>query len=157
MQDQTSRSATDRRDGFTDRMRANAPDVELLEPQYGGGDQARSADITKAILAANPDLAGIYGSDEGSAFGVVRGGPESGRDDLTIIVFDSGAAQMEAIRSGQMPGAVTQDPIATGTEVVKAGVKAARGEVQPPEVDTGFHWYDRTSIDDPEIQAVLYE
>ena len=40
---------------------ANAPGVQLLPVQYGDGDQAKSADITKSILGANPGVKGIYG------------------------------------------------------------------------------------------------
>src|SRR4051812_38693809 len=50
--DQTSRTGIERRDGFVDWMKANAPDVELLPVQYGGGDQAKSADIAKSIIQA---------------------------------------------------------------------------------------------------------
>jgi ribose transport system substrate-binding protein len=155
--DQTSRSGIDRRDGFTEWMQANAPGIELLEPQYGGGDQARSADITKSILAANPDVRGIYGSNEGSAIGVVRGVQESGVTGLTVIGFDSGAAQIEAIRSGTMLGAITQNPVGMGEQLVDAAVKVINGETVPPVIDTGFYWYDQSNIDSPEIQAVLYQ
>ncbi|OZM82907.1 ABC transporter substrate-binding protein [Pseudonocardia sp. MH-G8] len=155
--DQTSKSGTDRRDGFTEWMQANAPGIQLLEPQYGGGDQAKSADITKAIIASNPDLKGIYGSNEGSAIGVVRGVQESGVQGLTVVGFDSGAAQVEAIRSGTMLGAITQNPVGMGEQLVDAAVKATRGEQLPPVIDTGFFWYDQSNIDSPEIQEVLYQ
>jgi ribose transport system substrate-binding protein len=155
--DQTSKSGTDRRDGFTEWMQANAPGIQLLEPQYGGGDQAKSADITKAIIAANPDLKGIYGSNEGSAIGVVRGVQESGVQGLSVVGFDSGAAQVEAIRNGTMVGAITQNPVGMGEQLVDAAVKATRGEQLPPVIDTGFFWYDQSNIDSPEIQEVLYQ
>jgi ribose transport system substrate-binding protein len=155
--DQTSKSGTDRRDGFVEWMQANAPGVQLLEPQYGGGDQAKSADITKAIIAANPDLKGIYGSNEGSAIGVVRGVQESGAQGLTVVGFDSGAAQIEAIRGGTMLGAITQNPVGMGEQLVDAAVKATRGEQLPPVIDTGFFWYDQSNIDSPEIKEVLYQ
>lgn len=155
--DQTSRSGIDRRDGFVEWMEANAPGIELLEPQYGAGDQARSADITKSIISANPDLQGIYGSNEGSAIGVVKGVEESGTTDITIVGFDSGKAQIDAIRSGLMLGAITQNPIGIGEQVVAAAMKAINGEELPKIIDTGFYWYDQSNIDDPEIAAVLYE
>jgi ribose transport system substrate-binding protein len=155
--DQTSRSGIDRRDGFVEWMKANAPGIELLPPQYGGGDQAKSADITKSILAANPDVKGIYGSNEGSAIGVVRGVQESGRTGLTVIGFDSGQAQIDAINSGTMLGAITQNPVGMGQQLVDASVKAMRGETLPKVIDTGFFWYDKSNIDSPEIKAVLYQ
>jgi len=27
----------------------------------------------------------------------------------------------------------------------------------PKTIDTGYYWYDKTNINDPEIQAVLYQ
>jgi ribose transport system substrate-binding protein len=155
--DQTSRSGIDRRDGFVEWMQANAPGIELLPVQYGGGDQAKSADITKSIIAANPDVRGIYGSNEGSAIGVVRGVQESGKTGLTVIGFDSGAAQIEAIKSGTMLGAITQNPVGMGKELVDAAMKVINGQTVPPVIDTGFYWYDKSNIDSPEIQAVLYQ
>jgi ribose transport system substrate-binding protein len=155
--DQTSRTGQDRRDGFLEWMAANAPGIQVLDPQYGGGDQAKSADITKAIIASNPDLKGIYAANEGSAIGVLRGVAESGKTGLTIICFDSGTGQIEAIRNGTMLGAVTQDPIGMGEETVKAAVKAINGEPLPPVIDTGFFWYDKSNIDSPEIQPLLYQ
>jgi ribose transport system substrate-binding protein len=155
--DQTSKSGTDRRDGFVEWMKANAPGITLLEPQYGGGDQAKSADITKSIISANPDLKGIYGSNEGSAIGVVKGVQESGKTGLTVIGFDSGQAQIDAINSGVMLGAITQNPVGMGEQLVQAAVKATKGEQLPKVIDTGFYWYDKTNITDPKIAGALYQ
>ena len=155
--DQTSLTGQQRRDGFIDWMEANAPDIELLPVQYGEGDQAKSADIAKSIIAANPDIKGIYGSNEGSAIGAVKGVEESGAEGITIVGFDSGQAQIDAITSGVEAGAITQNPVGMGEELVKAAVAAMNGEELPESIDTGFYWYDATTIDDPEIQGVLYQ
>jgi ribose transport system substrate-binding protein len=155
--DQTSRSGIDRRDGFVEWMKANAPGIKLLPPQYGGGDQAKSADITKSIIAANPDIKGIYGSNEGSAIGVVKGVQESGKKGISIVGFDSGKAQIDAIKSGVMLGAITQNPIGIGEQVVASAMKAIKGQSLPKVIDTGFYWYDKTNVDDPKIAAVLYQ
>ena len=154
---ETSRTGADRRDGFMDWMTANAPGIQVLEPQYGAGDPAKSADITKSILAANPDLKGIYAANEGSAIGVLKGIEESGRQGVTVIGFDSGKNQLDAIRSGAMLGAITQNPVGMGEQVVASAVKAMKGENLPKVIDTGFFWYDKSNIDAPEIAAVLYD
>jgi ribose transport system substrate-binding protein len=155
--DQTSRTGVDRRDGFIAWMKANAPGVQVLEPQYGGGDQAKSADITKAIIAANPDVKGIYGANEGSAIGVLRGIAESGKQGISVIGFDSGKSQIDAIRSGAMLGAVTQNPVGMGAQTVVSAVKAIKGEQQDKTINSGYYWYDKSNIDSPEIAAVLYQ
>ena len=64
-------------------------------------------------------------------------------------VFDSGQAQVDAIRGGLMAGAVTQDPIRLGYKTVEAAVDVLNGRRVPRRIDTGFHWYDRTNLDDP--------
>ncbi len=56
-----------------------------------------------------------------------------------------------------MAGAITQNPVGMGAELVKAALKAIRGEALETSIDTGYFWYDKTNIDSPEIQAVLYQ
>src|SRR5918996_721153 len=155
--DQTSRSGIDRRDGFLQWMKENAPDIQVLPVQYGAGDQAKSADIAKSIISANPDLKGFYGANEGSAIGVIKGVQESGKKGITIVGFDSGKAQIDAIKSGVMAGAITQNPVGMGKELVSSAVKAINGEQLPKVIDTGFYWYDKSNIDDPKIRTVLYK
>jgi ribose transport system substrate-binding protein len=155
--DQTSKTGQERRDGFIEWMKANAPGITVLDPQYGGGDQAKSADITKSILASNPDVTGIYGANEGSAIGVVKGVEEANKKGIKIIGFDSGKAQIDAIKNGTMAGAITQNPVGIGEQTVAAAMKVIRGEEVPKVIDTGFFWYDKTNIDDPKIAAVLYQ
>jgi len=156
--DQVSKSGTDRRDGFLDGMKSYCPSVTVLEPQYGGGDQAKSADIAKSIMAANPDLTGIFGSNEGSAIGALKGVEEANMSGKVVLIgFDSGKAQTDAIRAGTMNGAITQDPVGMGAAVIDAAVKAINGETLPSFIDTGFYWYDKSNIDDPKIAAVLYD
>ncbi len=154
--DQTSRTGVDRRDGFVNRMKEAHPNVEIVTIEYGGGDHLKSTEITKAILTANPDIKGIFGTNEGSAIGVVNGVKESGAK-VVVVGYDSGKAQKDAIRDGTMAGAITQNPVGIGYETVKAAVAASKGEKVEKNIDTGFFWYDKTNIDAPEISAVLYD
>lgn len=156
--DQTSKTGVDRVKGFVDQMAAAYPDIEIVDIQYGGGDQLKSTDITKAIIAAHPDIKGIFGANEGSAIGVLNGVKETGNvGKITIIGYDSGKAQKDAIAAGEMAGAITQDPIGIGTKCVEAAVAAVNGEEVPSFIDTGFKWYDATNINDPDVAAVLYD
>jgi ribose transport system substrate-binding protein len=155
--DQTSVTGVQRRDGFVDYMEENEPDIEIVDIQYSG-DPLVATDIAKAIIGANPDLKGLYGSNEGAAIGVVHAVQELGIEgQLTVIGFDSGKDQIDAINSGLMAGAITQNPVGIGYETVKAAVEHLDGKDLPKTIDTGFFWYDKTNIDDPEIQAVLYQ
>ena len=154
--DQTSRTGIDRRDGFVNRMKSAYPNVKIVSVQYGGGDHLKSTEITKSILQANPNLKGMFGANEGSAIGVVNGAKEAKRK-IVIIGYDSGKQQKDAIKSGEMAGAITQNPVGIGYKTVEAAVKALKGEKLPKIIDTGFFWYDKSNIADPKIAAVLYD
>jgi len=154
--DQTSRTGIDRRDGFVNQIKAKHPKIKIVDIQYGAGDQLKSTEITKSILQAHPKLKGIFGANEGSAIGVVNGARETKRQ-IVIIGYDSGKQQKDAIMSGAMAGAITQNPVGIGFKTVEAAVKALKGEKLPKVIDTGFYWYDKTNIADPKIAAVLYD
>ncbi|HWW05723.1 ABC transporter substrate-binding protein [Collimonas sp.] len=154
--DQTSRTGIDRRDGFVERMKAAYPKVKIVSIQYGAGDQLKSTEITKSILQAYPHLKGAFGTNEGSAIGVLNGVKEMKRK-LVVVGYDSGKQQKDAIRDGSMAGAITQNPVGIGYKTVEAAVKALKGEKLPKVIDTGFYWYDKSNINDPKISAVLYD
>jgi ribose transport system substrate-binding protein len=156
--DQTSRTGIDRRDGFLTQMKNKHPNINVVDVQYGGGDQLKSTDITKAILQAHPNLKGIFGANEGSIIGVLNGVKELNREGKVVVIgYDSGKQQTDAVRGGVEAGAITQDPIGIGYKSVEAAVKAIKGEQLQKTIDTGFYWYDKTNIDDPKIKAVLYD
>jgi len=156
--DQTSRTGIDRRDGFLSRIEEEYPNITVVDVQYGGGDHLKSTDLAKAIIQAHPNLKGFFGANEGSIIGVLNGVKELGKEgEIVVIGYDSGQQQMDAIRSGVEAGAITQDPIGIGYKCVEAAVKAINGESLPTTIDTGFHWYDKTNIDDETIAPLLYK
>ncbi|MUT65305.1 ABC transporter substrate-binding protein [Paenibacillus sp. NEAU-GSW1] len=156
--DQTSVTGVHRRDGFVNRIKEKYPNIKIVDIQYGGGDHLKSTDLAKAIIQAHPNLKGFFGANEGSAIGVINAVTELKKEgQITIIGFDSGKQQMDAIKSGKMAGAITQNPVGIGYETVKAAVQAIRGEKLQSTIDTGFYWYDKTNIDSDQIKAVLYE
>lgn len=156
--DQTSRTGIDRRDGFVNRIKEQYPNITIVDIQYGGGDHLKSTDLAKAIMQAHPNLKGFFGTNEGSAIGVINAVTEMKMEGkLTVIGYDSGKAQIDAIKNGLMAGAISQNPVGIGYETVKAAVAAAKGETVQPVIDSGFVWYDATNIDSEEVKAVIYE
>ncbi|AKK04803.1 monosaccharide ABC transporter substrate-binding protein, CUT2 family [Corynebacterium mustelae] len=157
-QDQTSTTAKDRRDGFTEYLEKNAPNLKVVDIQYGGGDHQKSADLTKSMLQAHSDIKAMYGCNEGSAVGIGLGVTEAGKKgEVTVVGFDSGEAQMNFIKDGTIAGAVTQDPVDIGYQAVKAAYAAANGETVEKNIATNFAWYDKNNIDDADIQTMLYK
>jgi ribose transport system substrate-binding protein len=156
--DQTSQTGTTRRDGFTKRMTDKHPNIKIVATEYGAGDPVKSADLAKAIMTANPDLKGFFGANEGSAKGVLNALKEAGKENKVVAIgYDSGQQQIDAIKSGVMAGAITQNPVGIGSKCVDAALDAIAGKTLAKNIDTGYYWYDKTNIDKPEVAAVLYK
>jgi ribose transport system substrate-binding protein len=154
--DQTSRTGIDRTEGFIGK--AEELGLEIVGPQFGGGDHAKSADLAKAMMQANPDMAGFFAGNEGSAIGTLLAVQELDMaGDIKVIGYDSGLAQINAIKDGSMAGAVQQNPVGIGAWCVEAAAMALQGEEVPDPIDTGYLWADASNIDSEEVMAVLYE
>ena len=155
---QTAIDGALRRDGFKDYIEKNCPKIKIVDIQYADGDQLKSADAAKAMMQAYPNIKGIYGSNEGSAIGVMNGVVELNKVGKIIVVgFDSGALIKNGIKDGKMAGAITQDPIGIGYKSIEYSMKAIKGEKLPATVDTGAYWYDKTNIDSDKIAPLLYD
>ncbi|MDO5649611.1 MAG: substrate-binding domain-containing protein [Gallicola sp.] len=111
-------------------------------------------------LLNKADLVGIFGSNEFGAKSIINAdnavGGKVGKGKIVAVGFDSGALQIDAVKKGQLFGAVTQDPIQIGYKAVELAVKAAKGEAVT-DVDTGAVWYDSSNVDSEEVKALLYE
>ena len=154
--DSTSTTGKQRCEGFKEYFKANAPaDLKLLDEQIAG-EVTKAADTSLSIIQANSDIVGMYGSNEAAASGIVQGVAESGKE-LSVVGFDSGKTQIDAIKAGTEAGAVTQSPVKIGYYTVKAAVAALNGAELPEVIDSGFAWYDKTNIDNADINANLYE
>ena len=118
--DQTSRTGIDRRDGFVNEMKAKHPNINIVDIQYGAGDQLKSTDLAKTIIQAHPNLKGFFGANEGSIIGVLNGVKELKKEGKIVVIgYDSGQQQIDAIKSGVEAGAITQDPIGIGYKCVE--------------------------------------
>jgi ribose transport system substrate-binding protein len=156
--DQTSITGKDRVKGFTDQIAAKYPNITVVDVQYGAGDALKSTDIAKAVIQGHPNLKGYFGANEGSMKGVMNGVKETGMEGKIVMIgYDAGKQLKDAVRAGIVAGAISQDPVGIGYKCVDAAVKAIKGEELPKTIDTGFKWYDKTNIDAPEMQPLLYD
>ena len=157
---QTNQTGIDRRDGFINEMKKKFPKVTLLPTQYSeGGDAQKAQDIVATAIVANPDLKGIYGTNEGVSIGAGQAFKAANLNlgKIKLIGFDSGAQQIANIKSGLQSGAITQNPIGIGAKTVEALVNYVRNKTVPkPLIDTGFYYYNAKNITAPEIAADLY-
>ena len=90
--------------------------------------------------------------------GVMNGVKETGMEGKIVMIgYDAGKQLKDEIKAGIVAGAISQDPVGIGYKCVEAAVKASKGETLPKTIDTGFGWYDKTNMDKPEMQPLLYD
>jgi ribose transport system substrate-binding protein len=177
-QDATSESITNRGSGFIDKMKslieADGKTVSIeghdkWAKKVDGAnvilDVAVPAQVTAELSAIDAqnllnkkDTICIYGSNQHSGEGLINGDANIGRlgKDVIGVAFDSGKLIKDAVKSGKLVGAVTQDPVAIGRNVVELAVKAAKGEAVA-DVDTGCKWYTSANMEDADIAPNLYD
>ena len=131
--DATSTTGKQRCEGFKNYFEKNAPSgLKLLDEQIAG-EVGKAADTSKAIIQANSDIVGMYGSNEAAASGAIQGATESGKK-LVVVGFDSGKTQINAIKDGSQAGAVTQAPKLMGYKTVTAAIQAINGIALPKTI-----------------------
>ncbi len=156
--DQTSRTGIDRRDGFVNQMKSKHPNITIVDVQYGAGDPQKSTDIAKAVIQGHPNLKGYFGANEGSMKGVMNAAKELGKEGkLVMIGYDAGKQLKDEVRAGIVAGAITQDPVQIGYKCVESAIKAIKGEKLNKVTDTGFKWWDKSNMDNPDIAPLLYD
>ena len=157
---QTNQTGIDRRDGFVNKIKKYKK-ITLLTVQYSeGGDALKAQEIVSAALVANPDLKGIYGTNEGVSIGAGQAfkAAKLRKGKVKLIGFDSGKQQIANIKSGLQSGAITQSPMGIGAKTVEALVNYVRdGKTPKPLIDTGFYYYNKRNIADPKVAGNLYE
>jgi ribose transport system substrate-binding protein len=73
--------------GFTNYINANGGGkFTIVANEDDNGDAAKAAQVTSAILAAHPDIAGFAGMDSESGAGIIRALQEAGKKPGEVVV-----------------------------------------------------------------------
>ncbi|MCP2240325.1 ABC transporter substrate-binding protein [Thermoanaerobacterium thermosaccharolyticum] len=150
-------TAIAREKGFKDEIAKKYPNIQIVATQYSDGDQAKALSITEDLMTAHPDLAGIFGANEGSAVGVARAVEQKGMSGkIKVVGFDSSDNEINAIKNGSMQALVVQNPYKMGYLGVETVLKVLNGETVDKQIDTGATLVTKDNMNDPDIQKLLY-
>ncbi len=148
-------STTDQREqGFAEAI-AEYPNIEYLGQEFSNNEPEQAAQIVTATLAAEPELAGIFGTNLFSAEGSATGARQAGAD-LQIVSFDAGPAQVEQLEEGLVQALIAQDPADIGRQGIEQAVAALNSEDVEAEITTGYTTITQDNIADPEVAEALY-
>jgi ribose transport system substrate-binding protein len=146
----------ERQQGFEEVIEAE-PGIEYLGAEFNNDDPTRAAQITSAVLADNPDLAGIFATNLFSAEGAATALREAGaQEQVQIVGFDASPGQVDQLEEGLVQALVAQNPREIGYQGVQTAVASLRGEEFEEEITTPLTVVTQDNLDDPEVQDTLY-
>ena len=131
--------------------------IELINILYSDGDISKALSITQDVMNANPDLAGVFATNEGSARGVARAIEAGGKKGkIKFVGYDSSDDQVRNIQSGVMDGTVVQDPFNMGYLSIKTLVDILNNKRVSKRIDTGATYVSLANLNQPKIQKLIY-
>lgn len=115
--------------GFTDRLKAQYPDIEFLGAEFALNDVEAAAGFVTSRLASDPDLAGIFVANDVNAIGAITGLDEAGvKGKVKVVAYDAAQTEIDALKDGALSALIAQDPYEEGYQGVKNAAAALNGE-----------------------------
>ena len=149
-------SSVERVEAFKKEIEEKYTDVKVVQVNYGDGEES-IADMLKNTLETYPALKGIFCTNEDMADQTLDALADmENTEQIQIVGFDSGEKQQKAIQEGREYGTVTQNPYGLGYAAIVAAVRAIQGLPVDQEIDTGYQWLDKDTIDLETNQKYLY-
>jgi len=150
-------STDEREEGFRDTIQKDYPGIKLVPIiYYGEANAAKSLAVTEDVLTSNPDLTGLFASNESSTVGAVRAIRQRNlAGKVTLVGFDATSDLVQNVREGAIDSLVLQNPFKMGYEGVKTIVDKINGKQPERRIDTGVALLTKDNIDTPEIQKLI--
>jgi ribose transport system substrate-binding protein len=146
----------ERQQGFEEVIEGE-PGIEYLGAEFNNDDATRAAQITSAVLAANPDLAGIFATNLFSAEGAATALRDAGvEEQVSMVGFDATPGQVDQLEEGLVQALVAQNPREIGRLGVETAVASLRGEDFEEQITTPLTVVTQDNLQDPEVQDTLY-
>jgi ribose transport system substrate-binding protein len=152
---------TDREDGFVNKLKELAPDIQVLEKVFVDNDIPKSLEAAENIYSANKaDLVGYFASNNATGDGLTQFITENSLGDkLVCMTFDSDPTEIDGIRSGAIVATVIQDPYGMGYkgcdtiyQIVSGAKTAADFEKY---YDTGVSIVDKSNVDSEDMKGII--
>jgi ribose transport system substrate-binding protein len=145
--------------GFKEVMAKEFPDIKVIGPDFNLDSENTAAQQTAAILARQPDLAGVFGTNVFSAGGAGTAVVNAGLGGhVQVVAYDATKQAIEMLDKGVVTQVLAQKPFDMGyLAVMFAAADAAGVTSLPRRVETGFAIIDKDNVKDPAIARFIYQ
>jgi ribose transport system substrate-binding protein len=150
-------STDEREEGFRETIQKEFPGIKIVPIIfYGEANAAKSMAVAEDVLTSNPDLTGMFASNESSTVGALRAiRPRNLAGKVILVGFDATSDLVQNVREGAIDSLVLQNPFKMGYEGVKTIVDKTSGKQPERRIDTGVALLTKDNIDAPDIQKLL--
>ncbi len=137
-----------RENEFKAQMAAKYPGITIVGTQYSDGDKTKALNQATDFMTANPDLAGIYGCNEGATVGVGTAVEQAGKTGkVKVIGFDWSADTKALVGKGVVQASMVQNPYVMGNKGLQAAVDVVMKKPTTKLVDTGVTVATKANMD----------
>jgi ribose transport system substrate-binding protein len=97
-------------EGFTNYLKANAPDIKVIATVNEDGSAKSQSDAAATLLQAHPDVSLIYNTDDSGSLFIAQALKDQGLTGRVQVIGTNAAAdQLPTLRDGEVYANVTQD------------------------------------------------
>jgi ribose transport system substrate-binding protein len=146
----------ERETGFKRGFGASCPGIQVGNPRYNENDLNNAASQVNDVLTANPNVVGIFASNNTSGVGAARAIKDNkAADRIPVVAFDTDPQENSALADGSIDALVVQNPYFFGYQgVIEAGM-ASVGSLPPPKLDPGAVVATKANATDPTVKPLL--
>lgn len=151
-----SGATMDREEGFAEELKSRFPAIQLAGLQFGMADRAKAMAATENMLAAHPDLAGLFADNESSSSGALQALKSRNARQVKLVAFDASEQLIGGLRDGWIDSLIVQDPFRMGYESVRAIGEKRAGRSVAAELDSGARLILASQLEDAEVKELLF-
>ena len=142
--------------GFREELAAKYSGLKLAADKVADGKATTALGLMTDLMAANPNLRGVFASDLSMAEGAGQAIADGKKaDTIEMIGFDDDDKLQGFLKDGTISALVVQDPYRMGYEGVKTALAVSKGEKVEAFIDTGANLITKADMDGEKQQALL--
>ncbi|MBK5292035.1 MAG: substrate-binding domain-containing protein [Acidobacteriia bacterium] len=151
-----SASTMERESGFQDELKLKFPQMQMVSLLFGMANRAKAMAATENVMAANPDLAGLFADNESSSSGAVQALKSRNARHVKLVAFDASEQLVADCKAGWIDSLVVQNPFRMGYEATRAIGLKLRGKPVEARIDSGARLILASDLESAEVKALLF-
>lgn len=151
-----SAATMEREEGFREEIARKFPKLKIVQTAFGMADRAKARAATENIMAAHPNLRGVFADNESSSAGAVLALKNRGNAKVRMVAFDSNDQLVADLQDRNIDALVIQRPFAMGYESVKAIGRKLQGRPVISRIDLSALLVTRADLEKPDVIQLLH-